>query len=555
MNWLQGLLRPAGQVAESRPPSGIQKAAPTYYGVHLQLSAKHTTGKAHEDVCDQKGNYTIREDRTYRLTINFQSSSQPTTPGQPLNIREGMTSFRLLVEIPGSRVTIQDGAKDISVADVNQAIDFFLTVPKGIPGGEFKLNISALESPHPDKPGFTQSLVTRSITIDSTRNPDFLERQCRVSIPPSLPNNVAVVHVLQQSEGGVTLQGWNACSTPLSLLSCEKPPEGYSNRFKSFNINSDNVGAHSYAFMAAIIRYSEDALGKFVQWLCKLLEHFPEDLVLVLHDMTLSEIPWEMIVLGDSTTSWPLLGSKAVVTRWLSLSHFGHNRLLTMQKRCLNPGIKAMVYPGLPGKEQHENNLGPHIFSSAAEFFNSFNNPTTNPGLAYLVCHGAFVSQTKERDAMMELGSTGDIVTLNNLEFLSFPGNNHPFFFINACHSARLLHLDGGLGGLSKYLLSKGVDALIGTMGPVLIKVATQLAENFLNEYSSSKETRPAWVLKKLRNDAAMGFPFEEEDKQKWAQFLTTFLYVYLGNPYVCLHLNGATCSEKPGDVTHEPSH
>src|SRR5207247_6057576 len=75
-------------------------------------------------------------------------------------------------------------------------------------------------------------------------------------------------------------------------------------------------------------------------------------------------------------------------------------------------------------------------------------------GLVYLACHGIFTYNEKHKAAVGSLKNPADRISAVQSEDLKQLAGARPLFFVNACHSARLMRDSQGFYGLPEVMLA-----------------------------------------------------------------------------------------------------
>ena len=291
-------------------------------------------------------------------------------------------------------------------------------------------------------------------------------------------------------------------------------------------------------------------------WLRELLRDHPNgSLHLVIYDHTYSQMPWEMlkIRLPDGGEGW--LGEHVRVSRWLPVSYYDEERKLDFAANP--PQGSALAYLDLEGlgeggvdlERRTLAQLGVQPCPTLDEVIESVSRRASETGLVYLAAHGTFTTGDNILRALMEreigIGASedagGDGFALLDVDRFTHCADPRPALFVNACHSARMFRSpELGPIGLPRALLGGVAGLYVGTLGPVGMTYASELAARFLRA-AAEGGVNPAEFLRETRARAAQALR-DADTPENWVNLVFAFLYVVYGNPLARLRI-------RPGDA------
>jgi hypothetical protein len=262
--------------------------------------------------------------------------------------------------------------------------------------------------------------------------------------------------------------------------------------------------------------------------------------VLVVCDHANSEIPWELVEFEDDR----YLGAEADIVRWLPVRKYTRTFPLSLEESSQTGAVVAFCNgPPVEGPDTDEEVLRDRLACALRDDWSDLTDrlKTSLPGaaLVYFYCHGTHDFQEVERwylDPDTRASDGFPIVEFNEIPEHDGP---RPVFFVNACHSGRLIRRGGTPYGLATILLARAASGFIGTLGSVRADVGARIAGAILLRLQAAREEDQPHlvsVLRQLRAEAAARVR-DRPSSDDWNWFLFVFMYVYYGRPFLRLGL------------------
>jgi hypothetical protein len=281
---------------------------------------------------------------------------------------------------------------------------------------------------------------------------------------------------------------------------------------------------------------------QLINWLLQLKQSYQDKFTLIIVDYTATEQPWEMIELGEDC----YLGAYANVVRWTCLFDMGKQHQLEINENIKMGHILYYLDNNVtkPEEKQLLNGLATIGCRDKEELKQHINTPSKKISLIYLAGHGSFDDFDDQNPDKLILFAN----TLNSLELYEFEGLTkweevRPIFFVNTCHSARLIERKSKLYGFPEITLIRIASGYIGTMAKVNSDYAAKMAQKLLhNAHTEPKGINIAERLKHIRREVVKPLKTNPNEND-WKAFINTFLYVYYGNPFARLKLKPAQTS------------
>ena len=308
-------------------------------------------------------------------------------------------------------------------------------------------------------------------------------------------------------------------------------------------------------FIGLINEFSEynHEARKISDWLSNLQEvlqsKFNEKLqYLAINDKTDFEIPWEMLRFKNS-----YLGASLITVRWQDIPNedsSGHIPLEFEPTDCSGDIIAYTNTKELRNVGSEKTSLEKFkttSFEDVKKFLSHLENlkkVNYKISLIFIASHGIWGDDISQ----IKFGEIKDTSKNRSLRYLY--GYNFKFFknspsivFMNACHSGRLLRDKKSKiiphdyrTGFATLFLKRGARGVIGILSQVLDEYAAKITDNFFKEYLNNTELSVAAILRNIRHEAAKKLEDDRTDENELL-FISTFMYVYYGNPMTTLQL------------------
>lgn len=361
------------------------------------------------------------------------------------------------------------------------------------------------------------------VLVPARMNPDF-----------RYPPNVGSLFLQEQSATSflATCITTQSGSDPMLSVQFPKP---MLNKVAEFPKDEQELPEYVRLFL----KYArQDELAALRTWLEQLREIHGDHLVIIITDLTVSNLPWELLELSGLGQD-QFLGALARVVRRLPSQTLPYE-----DTYCRGDGL-AYVAPGLTRADQKRNtltNVGVKLFES----FDDLRRHLLGLGiegaaLVYLDCHGAFsytiTKLSDVRKVRLETGIPNESITVLELEDIPMCNGERPLFVANACHSAKILKDRGGFFGLPEVLLARCASGYIGAIGPITTDSAKDLCDRLASDMSAPPQgLHAAEFLRQWRSDAAQVYSDHRADtkeirKRFYLAFCCAFMYVYYGDP------------------------
>ncbi|MCL4264735.1 MAG: hypothetical protein KJ069_16045 [Anaerolineae bacterium] len=423
--------------------------------------------------------------------------------------------------------------------------EFELIVADELPNTEAHLLLGY--RPNQSKQKYRQA-ASQPVELAGTFNPpdEELLDKCKVALDVERPSNTAILYVESVTDDQIRLIGWGhygprRMETPVLELPAV--------RLADF-VETQTDPSEVISIMA---NFSRRSPIEFVRWIKKLHQKFDASLQLVITDNANSEIPWEMVSLPEG----PFLGELWSIVRWFYIKDATTYEDLWMQpKQQQHVGGIIAYYDSTGAQAVREKQVLDELVTvyhnTVQQLHHRLKQSLRGMGMVYLGTHGIFSYQDKKHKiAVGSWQNPADRILALALEDLPPCRTQRPVFFVNACHSGRLIRDSLGLFGLPEILLSHVAGGYIGTLGPVNAHYAVEVAEFVLKKVRQEMGyVNPAEALRRLRTyTAQQEREVPDSDPQAKTRHQTeliyTFMYIYFGNPLSELHLTVAQMQEK----------
>jgi hypothetical protein len=447
-------------------------------------------------------------------------------------IRGGLQFYLRSLGTPAASITITEPRLKVSHNDLDTlAHDFEITLSGQCPRGEVTFELLFIEDGKGQK--FTAANLSRNIAVNENPNDSTLLESIKVNLNAAAPENVAILHIEAPSADKYRMKGWNRRVDSLAI-ELAKPDEkiGLAD-FVEGEVSPDDVRG----IIKSVSRRASQALLK---WFQQLHRKHGQRLCLIIADHTDAEVPWEMIEFEPGKN----LGAMCVVARWIPVQNFAawQELAVVVQEQC--GGVVAHLdYQELEHTAQEQQvltQLKADFRDDVKALRQRLAQSLENVGLVYLACHGIFTYNKKHEAAVGSLKNPAERISAVQLEDLPQLSGARPLFFVNACHSARLMRDSQGFYGLPEVMLALLASGYIGTLGPVGMEYAPVIGQQILEKARCSPAgINPAEELRRIRAEAVQQLE-QQPSLENMLNFVFAFMYVYYGNPLASLRLTGA---------------
>lgn len=423
--------------------------------------------------------------------------------------------------------------------------EFELIVADELPNTEANLLLGY--RPNQSKQKYRQA-ASQPVKLVGTFNPPDAEllEKCKVALHIEQQSNIALLYVESADDSQIRLIGWGhygprRMETPVFA----SPPV----RLADF-VDSKTDPGEVISIMA---NFSRRSPIEFVRWLKKLYQKYDTTLQLIITDNANSEIPWEMVSLSEGF----FLGELWSVVRWFYIKDANTYEELWLQpKRQQHTGDIIAYYDPTGTQANREKQVLDELVTvyhnTIHQLHHRLRQSLRGMGMVYLGMHGIFTYHNdKHKIAVGSWQNPADRIMALALERLPPCQVESPVFFVNACHSGRLIRDSLGLFGLPEILLSHIAGGYIGTLGPISATYAVEVAEFILKKVRQEMGcVNPAEALRRLRTYAAQrereSLDSDLQTKiKRQTELVYAFMYIYYGNPLSELHLTVARMQEK----------
>jgi hypothetical protein len=502
-------------------------------------------GAGNDDFADfdfaAPGTAVLEPGKQYRVVVRTERNGQP---GQR-KVCVG-SDLDLMLMLKGEKgvvyeVTISNPQAQLLEDDARRfRHEFELTVADELPDTEANLFLGY----RPNQSGQRYRLAaSHPVRLAGTFNPpdEKLLEKCKVALDVERPSDTAFLYVESVTDDRIRLIGWGHygprhMETPVFEIPAV--------RLADFVETQTDPGE----VISVMANFSRRSPIEFVRWIKKLHQKFDTSLQLVITDNANSEIPWEMVSLPEG----PFLGEIWSIVRWFYIKDATTYEDLWMQPRQQQHVGGIIAYYDSTGaqavrEKQVLDELVTVYHNTVQQLHHRLKQSLRGMGMVYLGTHGIFSYQDKKHKiAVGSWQNPADRILALALEDLPPCRTQRPVFFVNACHSGRLIRDNLGLFGLPEILLSHVAGGYIGTLGPVNAHYAVEVAEYVLKKVREERGyVNPAEALRRLRAYAAQQereSPDSDTQRkaERQAQLVYTFMYIYYGNPYSEIHLTVA---------------
>jgi hypothetical protein len=348
-------------------------------------------------------------------------------------------------------------------------------------------------------------------------------------IPAVLPQHTAILHIDPDGTDQILFKGFRSDqpNRPLSPWSIERTCLKDKCKDKQNYLKTMRDRTHDLAVMDA---------GNVATWLEEVTKAFGDDCCIIILDKADSEIWWETFKLSGGR----YLGAVATVVRWTEALYRKQALVLTTEDLSLEGRLAAYVeeddWQATSNQRPVLTRLAPNPLHDPADVETELLQPPV--GLVYLGYGGILVHDNQdEQDAITQLPEAYERAVTVSYAIAEGCVEPRPLFFVDSAFSGRILRKGQKLCGLAQETLTQVAVGYIGTLGPMDPAFAAKVAEQFLA--AAEKGVRPAELLRQMRATAATRLVDKNiPSKDRLANFLQTFMYVYYGNPFMTVKVD-----------------
>ena len=473
-----------------------------------------------------------------QIHLRLTTSDNGSPDQHPFNIRSDLQLCLRQQGFSAVGVRITDPRLRVLRKDLDSlSHDFEITIPNQHPRGVVTFELLFIEDGKNQKPKHAAE-ITRLVAGNENLIDPTLFQSARVTLNAVPPEHVAILHIEEPSAGRYRLKGWNRRVDNLAI-ELTKPGEMISLAdFVEGKVSPDTV-------RGTVKSFSRRASQPLMKWFQLLYDRFGQELCLIIADHSNAEIPWEMIEFKPDNH----LGAMCIVARWIPVvKHSAADQLSVGAKQHRGGVIAHLDSQGLKHTElerQALTQLKTNFHNTIKEFRQRLKQSLQDIGLVYMACHGFFTYNEEHRiyneKYRAAIGNEKDRslqITHVQLEDLQQNDDARPLFFVNACHSARVVrNLQGYFFGLPEVMLARLASGYIGALGQVGMKYAASIGQQILEKARCSDEgINPAEELRRIRAEAVRQLSIDQKE-ENMLNFVYAFMYVYYGNPLACLRL------------------
>lgn len=402
--------------------------------------------------------------------------------------------------------------------------EFYISIESECPRKAlgFELLYKRLDIEHNPKPA---GVIFKAV-LEGTYNPvdPGIQKTFKVGfLDKQPPDDTAFLHIQIPATGKFRLWGWSLREKPLQCV-IDQPESPISlAHFVEGSVNPADI-------KRSLRNYFRRAPTDLLKWLQKLIQN---NRILVVVDETDAGFPWELTEIADNQ----YIGALIKIVRWIPVQYYIDFILLNIQDKHHRGAVIAYLDNALGEERDTLNTLSTEYCQTPAELLDRLKQPLHHVGMVYLGCHGMFTYSSKHEIAIGTLHNPENGITCITFEDIDSHEHSRPIFFLNACHSARLMADGRGLFGLPEVLLARVAGGFIGTTGPVGSAYAAHIANYILHHaLITPGGIQIAEALRQLREDAVEKLR-NEATEENLLRFVYTFMYVYFGNPRARLSL------------------
>jgi len=447
--------------------------------------------------------------------------------------------FKLQIEAPDlitNKVDLKSEANKTSLTELTSLdfrCNFEIVIGNDCAGGEIKIHLLYREKE--DGSWHVGSLLSSTIKGEHHLPSSHFTEKCRVKIGEKAPPGTIFLHVIPEGENKFSFEKWDVKDSPKTsgLLALEKIGLGnfVENEMKPILIRN------------RIRDFSSRDPGGIISWLKPLYEKHKENLTLIVLDEPGYEIPWELIELYDDI----YLGAIAKIVRWVQVGLYGEQKHLSFSPVKSTGKVLAFFSDEIAHTETENQALSKfNSFTTDLEHLESkLRNSLADTGLVYIACHGIF-HYDEEHRKLIDEGIKAGILTDKGLTITPIDlqqalpivkSDTPPVFFINACHSARVLSknkekdVQQVFYGLPVIILQRSSNSFVGTVGKVNSACASQIARFIFEEIKKNENGADIVELLRLVREKYVKELIKSPTDETWLNFITAFMYVYYGSP------------------------
>lgn len=446
---------------------------------------------------------------------------------------------------------------EFSVEDLRAGIFFEsrLRVPDECPHGQIDLMLLFSDDKH-----FEDQAACIHLSIEGTHfgHDDALENDTSVDLSAANPEKTIILYARPTGDDRFQIEGWARRDRPRRRELHIQNPHIELATFIESHVKPDSIHTR-------IREWVTGDPGGVLGWLYSLYSASEDVLDLIIVDETGYEVPWEMLEF-DLTDESVALGAVMRITRWVKILQNYAPYRLGVQDDTVTGHVLCHIDNNNLNRAQDDVDALAHFSVTTRNNLKGFitalrSLKSLDVGLIYLGCHGVFSVSARHKNLLDDAIANGRIAlepsikTLSYLNLYELPylKEKRPVFFVNACHSARILHEGDGTNttraplGLPIVALQRLARGYIGTIGPVGDLYAGTIARKILEGISSGSSIPEA--LRLVRAEAYQEFMAPADDNTEVAKkYIYTFMYVFYGNPMTYMRLkqkskfDGADC-------------
>ena len=479
----------------------------------------------------------VEAGQAYTLVLTSSLTRNPAFPGYGIKVLTSiLLHIRCEIETIHGRRSIFAKEQVLSAAQaIGSRREFSITIPAGMPSSKLYLHLS-YKLPEKDRLPLGEVPLPLKGEGELPDQPLFTDCQ----IPLELSASAAILeikpHPNLKQEASFVIRGWNTMRG-LRELTCENIQITSIPRLaKLKDISAGRI-------LGKIRHFSLGILPQEVRsWLLQLREVYKDDLCIIIIDSSATEIPWELIEIAeeDDEASYHL-GGLARIVHWLPRSA-APNMMLDIRKHTHSGPViyyldEHLGESNIRAEQEILKKLAPEAYATLQELERRMRDLPNNPaGMIYVGCHGLAGSSLGQQHPGK--------LNADQLNLARYVKQHRPIAFFNACESARVLIEDvQGNGSFVATLLKRLASGYIGTIAAVESDLASRIAQRLLELAYNGVDLPIVEILRQLRREAVQEYrdsylsPEDQRRQDSEMRMISTFVYVYYGNPFATLNL------------------
>lgn len=477
-----------------------------------------------------------------RYEIIVSTDINPTIGCSPIRMRTDLT-LRLTIthideevcNVPPPEIHLEQSICTLRKAELdNFTHSFFIHIFEGAPSCFLQFSLHYVEKNRTGVSARMANSLQAEVVGEHTRLPLDLSHLIIELDNKRRPHNSLLFSVRRKAES-LLITRWPTRNRRIPILLPSLPNIGIA-QFIEEQILPSTIIARLHDF-----RRRSPHINKLARWLGQRIALAEKNsITLIIQDDSGLDVPWELMEIEDGVP----LGTLIPVVRWIHIRtmHGGSIPIINKQHSRYQRVMTFLDEDELAHTEHEKAALAKfnsYSLQSLREVMDQLEGDLSEIGLLHLSCHGIF-TYDRFTVGLKSLHNPSSRILVLDLERIPPKDGSLPLMFVNACHSARLLHDSVGPYGLPEVALGRVASGYIGTLGPVGDHYADEIAGMILDALAD--EMPIAHAMQKVRTralkdytDAKLAYSAGQLSRRELrdieVRLLYSFIYVFYGHP------------------------